>query len=121
VTGHLARFCGRLLSALRPSRAEASLDREIASHLALLEESYRARGLSPEDARRSAHLALGGVAQTKEQHRDALAFRWLDDARRDGAYAVRVLRRSPVASAAAALLAARRVFRADPAAALRSD
>ena len=83
---------------LRPGRDEPGLEREIASHLGLLEDDYRRRGLSADAARRAARLALGGVEQTKEQHRDARAFRWLDNARRDTVYAVRMLRRHPVAA-----------------------
>lgn len=101
--GHLTRFLRRLINVLRPGREEAGLEREIASHLLLLEDEYRRRGLSADEARRSARLALGGVELTKERHRDARAFRWLDDARRDATYAVRMLRRHPVATATAAL------------------
>ena len=62
------------------------------------EVGSRERGRRPK-----ARLALGGIDQTKERHRDARAFRWLDDARRDATYAVRMLRRHPVATATAAL------------------
>src|SRR5262245_43140957 len=99
----LKRLFQRLLHAVFPARAEADLDREIASHLALLEEDYRRRGFTPAEARRRARLALGGIDQTKERHRDARAFRWLDDARRDAVYAVRMLRRHKITAAAAAL------------------
>ena len=103
MTGHLARFLLRLLNVVRPGRAEPDLDREIVSHLWLLEEAYRARGLSPDEARRFARLSLGGIEQTKERHRDARAFRWADDVRRDAMYAVRMLRRQPMATATAVL------------------
>lgn len=100
--GHLKRFLRRLVSVMRPGREEAELEREIGSHLVLLEDEHRRRGLSAGEARRSARLALGGIEQTKERHRDARAFRWLDDARRDATYAVRMLRRHPVATTTAA-------------------
>ena len=99
--GHLKRFLRRLINVMRPGREEAELEREIVSHLVLLEDDQRRRGLSAGEARRSARLALGGIEQTKERHRDARAFRWLDDARRDATYAVRMLRRHPVATATA--------------------
>jgi predicted permease len=79
------------------------LERELASHLSLLEDEYRRRGMPPEAARRAARLALGGIEQAKEQHRDARAFRWIDDARRDGLYALRMLRRYPIATATSML------------------
>src|SRR5437763_678770 len=47
--------------------------------------------------------ALGGVEQAKELHRDARSFVWLEDARRDLRHAARLLRRSPIFTATAAL------------------
>jgi len=98
-SGELARFARRLLNALRPGRSgtdDAHLDREIAAHLQLLEDDYRSRGLSADEARRAARLALGGVEQTRELHRDARSFRWIEDLRRDIRHAARLLRRSPL-------------------------
>lgn len=103
MAGELARFWRRLLNGIRAGRAEPGLEREISTHLALLEDEYRRRGLTPVDAHRAARLAIGGIEQTKEQHRDARAFRWIDNARRDAIYAVRMLRRQPAAAATAAL------------------
>jgi predicted permease len=101
--GSLSRFLRRLFNVIRPYRDEAALEREIASHLSMLEDEYRRRGLPADAARRAARLALGGIDQTKEQHRDARAFRWLDDARRDAVYAMRTLRRHPITTAASML------------------
>ena len=56
-----------------------------------------------DEARRRARLALGGVEQAKELHRDARSFVWLDDARRDVSYAVRMLRRNPIVAATVVL------------------
>ena len=77
------RFVRRLYHTFRPGQAEHDLAREVDAHLALLEDSFRERGLGEADARRMARLAFGGADQTKERHRDARAFLWLDDARRD--------------------------------------
>jgi hypothetical protein len=85
----------RLLSFFRPGRAERDLAREVASHLAMLEEQFRDRGLSAEEARFAARRAFGGVEQAKELQRDARSFRWLDDAVRDARYAARMLLRTP--------------------------
>jgi putative ABC transport system permease protein len=101
--GGLRRFLRRLVNVIRPGRDEAGLEREVASHLLLLEDDYRRRGLSAAEARRSARLALGGIEPTKELHRDARTFRWFDDTRRDATYAVRLLRRHPVVTVTAAL------------------
>ena len=51
--------------------------------------------MSPDEARRAARRAFGGVEQAKEQQRDARSFVWLEDATRDLAYAVRTLVRAP--------------------------
>jgi putative ABC transport system permease protein len=93
--GRLRRFACRLLNAMRPARAESELAREIASHVALLEDDYRRRGMTPEEAARAAAIAFGGKTQTQDLHRDARSFAWLDDLRRDLQYAVRTLRRAP--------------------------
>src|SRR5262245_50439570 len=99
----LDRARWRLLHTVRPGRAEPDLDRELTAHLALLEDELQRQGLDPVEARRRARLVLGGVDQTKERHRDARAFRALDDLRRDAMYAIRTLRRHPLAAATAAL------------------
>jgi putative ABC transport system permease protein len=99
----LKRLVSRLANLFRPGHAEGELSRELAAHLALIEDDLRRQGLSPEDAQRQARVALGGVEQTKELHRDARSFAWLDDARRDAGYAVRLLRRQPIMAATAAL------------------
>ncbi len=99
----MRRFFAQVLHLLRVRRPDADLAREIDSHLALLQDGYEARGLSPEAARRAARLALGGVDQTKERHRDARSFRWLEDAAQDAAHGIRLLRRSPVFTVTAAL------------------
>jgi hypothetical protein len=61
---HLKRFLQRLLNVLRPHRADADLAREIAADLALLEDEYRRRGLAPDEARRQARVAFGGLVGT---------------------------------------------------------
>ena len=99
----LRRFFLRLANALRPGRAEPDLARELTSHLTLLEDDFRRRGMSPEEARLAATRAFNGVEQTKELHRDARSFRWLDDARRDLRHAGRLLRRDRLFTATAAL------------------
>lgn len=99
----LKRFFARVTNLLRPGRADRAFTRELRSHLAFLEDEYRSRGLSPEEARRSAVHALGGVEQTKELHRDARSFTWIGDARRDVVYAVRMFRHRPITSATATL------------------
>lgn len=99
----LRRFLVRLLNVVRPEAAEPELARELASHLELLEDEFRRRGLTPDAARLAARRTLGGVDQTSERHRDARSFLWLDDLRRDTRYAVRSLARNPGFAAGAVL------------------
>ncbi len=93
----------RFLNAFRRTDAEDDLDREVAAHLALLEDEHRRRGLSGEEAQLAARRALGSVALTKDLHRDARSFAWLDDLRQDVRFAVRLLIRTPGFSAIAVL------------------
>ncbi len=93
--GRIRQFFRRLGNAIRPDRAEASLEREVASHLVLLEDEYRRRGLSDDEARGAARRALGGLDRTKELHRDARSFIWVDEVRRDLRYAARRLAGNP--------------------------
>jgi predicted permease len=99
----MRRFLERLLNLFGVRRLEHDLAREIDAHLTLLQDGFEARGLSPDAARRAARLALGNVEQVKEQHRDARSFRWIEDAWQDAALGLRLLRRSPVFTATAAL------------------
>src|SRR5689334_3201626 len=92
----MRRFFARLANAFRPHRLEADLAREIDAHVALLENDFRRRGLSADEARLAARRAFGGVEQTKARHRDARSFVWLDDARLDVRYAIRIIRRNPL-------------------------
>ena len=91
----MRRFINRLLAVFRSDRADEELTREIAAHLALLEDEYRRRGLTPDDARLAARRAIGSVAHTRDLHRDSRSFAWLDDGGRDLRHAARMLRRSP--------------------------
>jgi putative ABC transport system permease protein len=99
----LRQFFLRLIALIRNGIAERELGREIAAHLSLLEDEFIAKGMAPADAKIAARRAFGGVEQAKEYQRDARSFRWIDDARRDIAYAVRSLLRSPSFTIAAVL------------------
>jgi putative ABC transport system permease protein len=91
----IRRFLARLLTTIRWRRAETELAREINAHLQLLEDEHVAKGLSREDARLAARRAFGGVEQTREHHRDARAFRWLDNSRVDFKLGLRMLAKYP--------------------------
>ena len=91
----IRRFLLRLLSLVRSDRAETDLAREINAHLQLLEDDFRARGMSRRDARAAARRAFGGVEQVKEHQRDARSFRWLAGWPMDLKLGLRMLVKSP--------------------------
>ena len=97
----LRRFFVRLHNFLRPGHGEGELARELASHVSLLEDEFQRRGLTPEEARLAARRATGGVEQTKDLHRDARSFAWLEATRRDVKHAARSLVRHPGFTSAA--------------------
>jgi putative ABC transport system permease protein len=95
------QFVLRLASLFRGTTEEREMSREIDAHLALLEDEFVARGMSPADAKLAAKRSFGGVEQVKEHHRDARSFRWIADLRGDVAYALRSLKRTPAFTLAA--------------------
>lgn len=88
---------------LRGRTLDRELDRELRAHLALMTDDLIRSGIPPEEARRQAAIALGGVEQVKEASRDARGTRIVEDWWQDTRYAVRSLRRTPGFSLAAIL------------------
>src|SRR6185437_15336353 len=76
-------------------QVEAEMEREMRSHLDLETEANVRAGMPPDVARRHALLAFRGLDRAKEEYRDALETRMLDDCWRDLRYAARLARRSP--------------------------
>jgi hypothetical protein len=76
-------------------RVEADLDQEIHSHLEMLTGEKIRAGMSPDEARRSSRIELGGIEQLKEQVREQRVGNWLHSVHSDCRYALRQLRRSP--------------------------
>lgn len=99
----MLRFLNRFANLWNRSRAESNLSREIASHLRLLQDDFEARGLTPEEAARAARRAYGGIEQTKELHREARAFLFLEHAAKDIRYGARNLIRTPAFTLVAAI------------------
>jgi predicted permease len=60
------------------------------------DQLMRAKGLAPDEARRQALAAFGGVEKHKEALRDGRGLAWLDSLFQDVRYAVRTLWRTPL-------------------------
>lgn len=89
--------------AWRQDALERQLDAELRDHVERLVADHLAAGLSGADARRRARMEFGGFDQAKEACRDVRGLRWLDELTQDVRGAVRILRATPVVSAAAIL------------------
>jgi len=89
-----------------PPYGRSDAEREIAAHLALLEDDYVRKGLPAEAARLAARRALGGVETTRELYQSARKFMAIDDVRRDLVQAARTLLRTPAFSIVIILLLA---------------
>jgi len=94
ILASLRRMIAKLRS-LSHNPAEEELAREISSHLVLLEDDFRMQGMTPEEARRRARQAIGGVEQTKQLHREERSILWLEQTRQDLRHAFRTLARNP--------------------------
>ena len=86
----------RLRSLFRRDSVEQELDDELQFHLDRHAEMQIAKGLPPEEARREALRAIGGLTQRKEECRDMRKTRPLEIVWRDVRYGLRALKSSPL-------------------------
>ena len=82
-----------LRALLRKTQVERELDEELRYHIEQQTEQNIRLGMSPEEARRAALKAFGGVEQAKERSRDARGARWIEELWQDLRYAFRMFRR----------------------------
>ena len=85
---NLRRFTDR-------TRKDQDLAEEIESHLAHAQDTNAARGLSPEEARRQAHVRFGNPRATRERVWRYRSIPWLEDLWRDLRFALRGLGKTP--------------------------
>ena len=82
---------------------ERDLDDEVRAALEQLTDEKVRAGMSPDEARRAAAIALGGVESVKAQVREVKGGALLDTLMQDARYAARLLRRNPLFTLTATL------------------
>lgn len=91
----LPALIGRFRGLFRRGREDAETRDELRFHLEMETEKNLRAGMTPREARRRAHVRLGGVGAIREAVRDARGWRRLEDLVRDPGYGLRGLRRNP--------------------------
>jgi hypothetical protein len=79
----------------RRDLVERELTDEIDASVEQLIEEHVAQGMSSDEARRAARLAIGGAGQIKDRVRDVRAGAWLDALRQDVHFGMRMLMHRP--------------------------
>jgi predicted permease len=91
--GTLREGLQRVLSFFQKQDRDSELDAEVRAHLELAVEENMRHGMPAEEARRQALVRFGGVAQAKEQQREARGLPWLDVLLQDLRFTFRTLGR----------------------------
>jgi len=95
----LAKARSLLRSLFSRGQVELDLDEEMHSHLEMLTDENLRAGMRPDEARRVAHIELGGIEQVKEQVRDERFANWVHSVVSDCCFGFRQLRKNPGSSA----------------------
>jgi len=91
----LSDFTYRLRAIFRRSRLNHELDEELRDHIERETLKYVRSGIPAEEARRQAHLALGGLDQARQRTRDSRGTTAIEHLRQDLRYGLRSLARNP--------------------------
>jgi predicted permease len=81
---------------VRSRRLERELDAELRDHIERQIADHLAQGLSDGEARRRAHISMGGVEQVKELCRDVRRPRLVNELCQDLRFGFRMMRRNPL-------------------------
>jgi putative ABC transport system permease protein len=84
-------------------RAEQELQREIDSHLQILQDNFEKRGFSPAESKLAARRSYGNVEFVKELHRQTRSYLWVENLWKDIGYGWRSLLHAPGFTAVATI------------------
>src|SRR5438874_4719828 len=91
---HVRAALARIVGLFTGKRADDDLLTELEAHLEMATAENIRRGMEPNEARRRAMLAAGGLTQAAESVRDRRRLPWVDGVAADFRYALRALRHS---------------------------
>ena len=89
----------RLRALFRPGRVEHELDEELAFHVERETKKLLDEGIAPAEARQRAQARFGSSTVTADECRDERGTAFIDNTFRDIQYALRTIRRAPLAAA----------------------
>jgi putative ABC transport system permease protein len=97
------RLMRRLRAMLNGGGVDAEMDRELATHLQLIEDEMMRKGATPEEARRLARIKIGGVEQVRTMHREERGLPFVESVAADVRFGWRQLMKRRVTTLAAVL------------------
>jgi hypothetical protein len=91
---HIRAALARIAGVFTGHRADDDLHDELQSHLDMETAENIRRGMHPDEARRQAIIASGGLTQAADAVREQRGLPWVEGVAADIRYALRALRRS---------------------------